>query len=1083
MKPLDYLTLAGLVLILPIAAQAGEVALYNNTHLPPDPPPFAPPNAPPPFADASTTHMAIQFYTADTDNVTTAAVTMKRTGSPGGQLHFEIWDTGEDGFPGQSVGTLNSLDTNSLPEELELVTVRGAVNGLSMRTRYYLVIRNVGTTITGGSQTFHTAPLFAGGHTNAGPGVPDTPEGGPLQQALSRDNDDWLTISEALGGAPPGWLHARIGGKPSNEAALYDNTHLPADPPPFVPPNAPPPFADANTTHTAIQFDTGPYDNVSSASITLKRTGLPGGALHFEIWSADEDGYPESSVGTLGTVPLNGLPVSLGLVDVQGSVPGLQPNTRYYLMLHNVGTDVTGPDQTFHIAPLFPGNHANAGPGTPLPADGKPLMESLYRENGNGEWKTLTSALGAPPGAWQHGCIAAAISNNPPINYDDAVLQDKPISFWRLNEMPGSEKAEDQGSVATEGTYKGIGLGKPSATPALGTAGEWVRHPGNSHIDFGRFNVGSMSQLANIGEPADADGKFTSLEFWIKTPAVGNHIHYWRTQTLFGNDAGRGGDVRWAILTPFGQLGLDILGSSFQRHLHLSEAVVSDDSWHHIVITYDWGQGISNIYIDGALDSTLQTTGGSNQGSDAGIRYLGWDSSGEHNPHDTSIPVLSQFAGLLDEVAIYDHELNADRVRAHFEAAHQSEDPSIHLTLGHSANGRIEATPRRETYSPGSHVTLHAKPNFGFAFAGWAVNGQSFRGNPLTIVINHDTGVSASFVPIPDASLYDNTSLLPGFAMPQFPDRNAVAQAFMTNDTGEVRAVSVSLARANSIQGTLSAQIWTSGEDGLPEAMRGTVGEIDVKELPTFAQLVTVQGSVTDLEPNTRHFLVLAQSDDMVISDEPRFLRDTFYYRIRTGASGTPWMEGDADNDVLLRNVNGTWSRLYEEFQTNAPELTDTPVYVYAKIVSPVPTTIRLDALLVPSDHGSVSIDPMREAYTLGAEVTVTATPVEGYAFAQWLYGDEEITNNPATVTVRSHATLTPVFAEIDVPQPLNIDIASAVAIGWDSQTGKVYQIYASKDLENWDLTEDNIQGTGQRLTHSFIRADTKVFYRVEERR
>ena len=65
--------------------------------------------------------------------------------------------------------------------------------------------------------------------------------------------------------------------------------------------------------------------------------------------------------------------------------------------------------------------------------------------------------------------------------------------------------------------------------------------------------------------------------------------------------------------------------------------------------------------------------------------------------------------------------------------------------------------------------------------------------------------------------------------------------------------------------------------------------------------------------------------------------------------------------------------------------------------------------------------------------------------------------------------------------KPLQLDIEPAVAISWDSQADRTYEIHSSTDLESWTVTVDAIQGTGERLTHFFVREDTRIYYRVEE--
>ncbi len=138
---------------------------------------------------------------------------------------------------------------------------------------------------------------------------------------------------------------------------------------------------------------------------------------------------------------------------------------------------------------------------------------------------------------------------------------------------------------------------------------------------------------------------------------------------------------------------------------------------------------------------------------------------------------------------------------------------------------------------------------------------------------------------------------------------------------------------------------------------------------------------------------------------------------------------------------------------------------------------------IIRTEDGSVTKVPDLDSYPIDSEVTVTAVPDEGFEFVKWLYGEEEITDNPATITVQEGATLTPAFAKkVEEPKPLNVDIVPAVAVTWDSQSNKAYQIHASTDMENWEVVVDNVAGTGERLTHCFIREETEVFYQVEEK-
>lgn len=199
------------------------------------------------------------------------------------------------------------------------------------------------------------------------------------------------------------------------EVALYDNTHIEAKPPRGLE-HLPPPFLDSSDEDTAIQFFTGENDNVSSVSVSLLRTGQPGGTIQLEIWTTGADNRPDSLVGTLGSIEVNTLSTwisGMGApgkdpvpppIQVKGSVTGLQPMTRYFLVLRNdEAVTIKGPGQTIHVIPLFQPN-----PGTPHPSSGDPLVELIFRENEDGGWKKLAPDLGIPVPGWQHARIAAA---------------------------------------------------------------------------------------------------------------------------------------------------------------------------------------------------------------------------------------------------------------------------------------------------------------------------------------------------------------------------------------------------------------------------------------------------------------------------------------------------------------------------------------------------------------------------------------------------------------------------------------------------------------------------------------------------
>jgi hypothetical protein len=234
-------------------------------------------------------------------------------------------------------------------------------------------------------------------------------------------------------------------------------------------------------------------------------------------------------------------------------------------------------------------------------------------------------------------------------SYTGAVLEDEPISYWQFDDA--GDTAADSGASETDGKYVGVA----KVDGYQGTAASFEDNPGSSHIDFDEFGVGSLAQLVNDDQAGEEDPEQkTTLEFWMKTAQEGQDASNWRTATVFGEESGGDGDIQWAYILPTGQLGAIAVND---QHLHVTENPINDNKWHHYVITYDWAAFKSQLYIDGELDSDLE--GGDNvfTDTDGNIRYMGWNSIGQGGQ--------GQFVGLLDEVAIYDKILSAERVKVH----------------------------------------------------------------------------------------------------------------------------------------------------------------------------------------------------------------------------------------------------------------------------------------------------------------------------------------------------------------------------------------------------------------------------------
>lgn len=204
--------------------------------------------------------------------------------------------------------------------------------------------------------------------------------------------------------------------------------------------------------------------------------------------------------------------------------------------------------------------------------------------------------------------------------YVTAVLADTPVLYFRLDETNPNGVAKDDSPTNAAAVFGGaIVLGQPPAIDAGGAA---------------QFDANSAT-VTYAGNVADFPGNAPcAFEAWIK-PAATLDTGYW---PVLGKHNGIDG-VLIAIDT---------------RHITLrrQEAVCLGpklvlDTYQHVVITYD-GADV-RFYVDGV---------------ESGPCAL---------PKATAVPTAPfnigpGYAGVLDEVAIYDKALSAARVAAHYAA-------------------------------------------------------------------------------------------------------------------------------------------------------------------------------------------------------------------------------------------------------------------------------------------------------------------------------------------------------------------------------------------------------------------------------
>lgn len=242
---------------------------------------------------------------------------------------------------------------------------------------------------------------------------------------------------------------------------------------------------------------------------------------------------------------------------------------------------------------------------------------------------------GGAAGQTQDGAVCVSSTS-----YRDAVMSDAPIGYWRLGEDFKDSSGHGQ-DLAVEGTV---------AEEAPGA----LACDSDSAVRFMRSGWLTRSKTPSL-EPKNA----FSFELWMQQN--GSPVVY-EKPIWYGNangpPYGSWGFERWNTQSASTfSFFLNLNGTA--PHVH-SSAFTEQDRWYHVVGTYD---GVKmRLYVDGQLDGELgapEVNGGTidytpdSYGFTIGACYGG----------------CSLMSGVVDEVAIYDKALSADRIAVHYAAA------------------------------------------------------------------------------------------------------------------------------------------------------------------------------------------------------------------------------------------------------------------------------------------------------------------------------------------------------------------------------------------------------------------------------
>ncbi|MFW5839009.1 MAG: LamG domain-containing protein [Planctomycetota bacterium] len=272
---------------------------------------------------------------------------------------------------------------------------------------------------------------------------------------------------------------------------------------------------------------------------------------------------------------------------------------------------------------------------------------------------------------------AVAAGNARAAIYEDTVLDDNPMLYWRLNETSGTTAA-DSSLFTRSGVYSG--------SVTLGAAG--------------MPNGGNAVQFAgNDGRVTEEDGEnyllgetSLAIEIWLKADEVGSD------RGILGGSTTAGGDTVLSMRydsSGYRGGGNDVIKIAFSTNQGVQEyesaSGVQSTEWQHLVINWVSGQGIE-LYVNGVLDAGsahgANVDGTYTEGDVVGGALVGIDSLflGE------SVKGDGTWLGLMDEFAVYDDPLSPGQIQEHY--GNGIPEPATMLLL---TGGALALLPKRRS--------------------------------------------------------------------------------------------------------------------------------------------------------------------------------------------------------------------------------------------------------------------------------------------------------------------------------------------------------------------------------------------------
>ena len=412
-----------------------------------------------------------------------------------------------------------------------------------------------------------------------------------------------------------------------------------------------------------------------------------------------------------------------------------------------------------------------------------------------------------------------AVNTAPADAYGAAVFKSAPDLYWRLDEASGDTAKDSSLEGSTPGAYgANVQLGQPRLVSGAGTSARFTGEPSSVLVE--RASRSGVAQF--------------SLEGWIKTDTTSGG-------KIFGfEDAPSGNGSNYdkhLYMTNEGRLVFGVYDGGF--HYVQTEAAYNDNVRHHVVASQD-SNGL-RLFVDGAVVATDGWTG--NQGFTGYWRVGGGNLNGW-----PSQPASTNFAGTVDDVAIYSRGLTADEVGAHF-ATESADDTAPSTPQGVDA-----------TLTDGSAVVTWSAATDDVRVTGYRVHRGTSAGFTVDQA-NKVADVAGTVTSFTDTSVAAGTyyyKIVAGDAAGNLSSASAAAAVTVTDRT----APSTPTGLAVTVNGTSAALSWAASTDDVGLAgyrvHRGATADFVANASSKIVDTSATSYTDADLAPGTYYYRVVA---------------------------------------------------------------------------------------------------------------------------------------------------------------------------------------------------------------------------------